>query len=178
MRREIVEKALTENPPKGWLTRANGFMKLSKGTPEKSGWQEQGGGPLRFRVIRSEHVAQGRVAEPAVGCDGKTPRVLRARDRHSSEDGCAPESPASSVTLLGPEVSKSAIRNLLAACIACAAIMPGQMYSIGLDTVLLLWIYSLRENRERPNRPALFPIKNRPAIVRVQGPHQFFRDLL
>src|SRR5215467_707490 len=72
----------------------------------------------------------------------KTPRVLRARNRHSSEDGCAPESPASSAMLLGPDVSKSAIPSLVAACIACAAIMPGQMYSIGLDMVLLLWFCS------------------------------------
>jgi len=46
-------------------------MKLSKGTPKKSGWQEQGRGPLRPRVIPVEHVAQGRVAEPTVRCDGK-----------------------------------------------------------------------------------------------------------
>jgi hypothetical protein len=71
MRREIVEKALTENPLKGWLTGANGFMKLSKGTPKKSGWQEQSGGPLRLRVIRPEHLAQGCVAEPTVRCNGK-----------------------------------------------------------------------------------------------------------
>jgi hypothetical protein len=71
MRREIVEKALTENPLKGRLAGANGFMKLSKGTPKKSGWQEQGGGPLRLRVIRAEHLAHGRVAKPTVGCDRK-----------------------------------------------------------------------------------------------------------
>src|SRR5215470_17197891 len=71
MRCEIVEKALTKNPLKGRLASANGFMKLSKGTPKKSGWQEQRGGPLRLRVICAEHVAQGRVAEPTVGCDSK-----------------------------------------------------------------------------------------------------------
>src|SRR3974377_1113861 len=66
---------------------------------------------------------------------GKTPSVLRARSRQPSEGVCAPESRASSATLFGPEESKSAIPSLVAAWIACAAIMPGQMYSIGLDII-------------------------------------------
>src|SRR5262249_13168536 len=103
MRREIVEKALTENPLKGWLTGANGFMQLSKGTPKKGGWQEQGGGPLRLRVIRTEPSLRGVLQNRPSGVMAKTPRVLRARNRHSSEGGCAPESLASSATLLGPE---------------------------------------------------------------------------
>jgi hypothetical protein len=112
---EVLEETLSKDYWEGGLAGPNRFVKLSEWAPKKGRGQKQGA-----------------IAPRPSGVGANISRLASARNKRSSVGGCAPQFEASSAMVLGPEASRSGIRSFAATWIACAARMPGQMYSMGL----------------------------------------------